>query len=298
VGKKKASGLLRRERRAGYLFALPWFVGITAFIIGPIIASFIFSFCRYEVVLPPKFIGFANYRNILWEDNLTLLSLWNTIYMVIFGVPLRIIMSLGLALLLTVEIKGSSMYRTIYYMPAIVPIVASSILWLWILDPANGILNWFLSLIRIRGPAWLGSTEWSKPSMILMGLWSSGVNMIILIAGLKNIPNVFYEVAEIDGASFWSKFIHITLPLLTPTLFFLTIVEVIGTMQIFTQSYIMTNGGPADSTLFYVFYLFNNAFSFFRMGYASALSWILFMIIFVVTLVQFLGGKYWVHYEI
>lgn len=296
--RKKISKSLQKEHQAGYLFALPWFIGFAAFTIGPIIASLVLSFTRYEVILPAKFIGLTNYKSILWEDNLAHLALWNTVYMIIFGVPLQIIVALGIALLLNMDIKGMSVYRTIYYMPAIVPIVASSLLWIWILDPMNGILNWLLSLIGIAGPGWIGSEVWSKPSMVLMQLWASGATMIILLAGLKGIPTVFYEGAEIDGANFWSKFIHITLPLLTPTLFFVTIIGIIAGMQIFTQAYIMTGGGPADSTLFYVFYLYNNAFSFFRMGYASALSWILFVIVFIITVVQLRIARYWVHYEI
>lgn len=296
--KKKISKSLQKEHQAGYLFALPWFIGFAAFTIGPIIASLILSFSRYEVILPAKFIGLTNYKSILWEDPLAHLALWNTLYMIIFGVPLQIIVALGMALLLNMEIKGMSVYRTIYYMPAIVPIVASSLLWIWILDPMNGILNWLLSLIGIVGPGWISSQAWSKPSIILMQLWASGATMVILLAGLKGIPRVFYEGAEIDGANFWSKFIHITLPLLTPSLFFVTIIGIIAGMQMFTQAYIMTGGGPADSTLFYVFYLYNNAFSFFRMGYASALSWILFVIIFIITLVQLRIARYWVHYEI
>lgn len=296
--RKKISKLLRTEHRAGYLFALPWFIGIVLFVIGPIIASLVLSFSRYEVILPAKFVGLANYKKILFDDQVAHIALWNTLYMVIFGVPLRIIMALGLALILNMKAKGLSAYRTIYYMPAIVPIVASSLLWMWMFDPINGILNWVLASVGIRGPAWLASRVWSKPSIILMGLWASGANMIILLAGLKNVPAVFYEAAEIDGASFLSKFTRITLPLLTPTIFFLAIVEVIAMTQIFAQAYIMTNGGPADSTLFYIFYLYNNAFSYFRMGYASALSWILFVIIFVITLVQLRMARHWVHYEV
>jgi len=216
----------------------------------------------------------------------------------VLGVPLGMAVSLGVAMLLNARVKGMAFYRTIYYLPAIVPAVASSILWIWVLNPQFGLVNVALQrLFGIAGPQWLQSELWSKPSILLMGLWGAGAGMIIWLAGLKGIPETLYEAAEIDGAGKCAAFRHVTLPMLSPYIFFNLIMGVIGTFQIFTQAYIMTSGGPVDSTLFYAYYLFNNAFRYFKMGYASALAWILFLIILALTLVQLRLGKRWVYYE-
>jgi len=216
----------------------------------------------------------------------------------VLGVPLGMAVSLGVAMLLNARVKGMAFYRTIYYLPAIVPAVASSILWIWVLNPQFGLVNVALQrLFGITGPQWLQSELWSKPSILLMGLWGAGAGMIIWLAGLKGIPETLYEAAEIDGAGGWAAFRHVTIPMLSPYIFFNLIMGVIGTFQIFTQAYIMTGGGPVDSTLFYVYYLFNNAFRYFKMGYASALAWILFVIILALTLLQLRLGKRWVYYE-
>lgn len=289
------SRLRRREARAGYFFISPWLIGFSLFSIGPIIISLILSFSHYSVIMPPRFCGVQNYYE-LPKDPLFWKSLYNTAYMTVLGIPPGVFIAFAVALFLNMKVKGMACYRTIYYLPAIVPIVASSILWMWILAPRYGILNSALSIVHIKGPPWLGSETWSKPAIILMGCWGAGASMILYLAGLQGIPQQLYEAAQIDGANWWHQFWKITLPLMTPVLFFNVVMGVIGSMQIFTQAYIMTAGGPVDSTLFYVYYLFNNAFAYFRMGYACSLSWVLFVIILVITLLQLRMARYWVYY--
>ncbi|MFA6107124.1 MAG: extracellular solute-binding protein [Candidatus Latescibacterota bacterium] len=292
--------LWRSESLAGYLFAAPWIAGFALLTAGPVAVSAVYSFCRYDVLHPARFVGLENYRRLLTDDPLFWRSLANTAYMML-GVPLGMAAGLGIALLLAREIRGMRVYRTVYYLPAIVPMVASSILWIWVLNPEVGLVNALLRTLGIADPPnWLQSASWllgSKSAIILMGLWSAGSSMIVWLAGLKGIPRHLYEAAEIDGAGPWGRFLHVTLPMLSPYIFFNLIMGIIGTMQVFTQAYIMTQGGPDDSTLFYAYYLFNSAFRYFQMGYASALAWILFVVILLLTLVQLKLAPRWVHYE-
>ena len=292
--------LWRRESLAGFAFVSPWLLGLFLLTAGPILVSVVYSFCRYDVLHPAEFVGLENYARLFGDDPLFWKSLANTAFMTL-GVPLGMAVGLGIAMLLNTEVRGMRIYRTVFYLPAIVPMVASAILWVWILNPEMGLVN---SLLRIAGvadpPNWLQSSSWllgSKSAIILMGLWSAGSGMIIWLAGLKGIPQHLYEAAEIDGAGPWLRFCHVTMPMLSPYIFFNLIMGIIGTMQIFTQAYIMTEGGPDDSTMFYAYYLFNNAFRYFKMGYASALAWILFLIILVLTLIQLKVAPRWVHYE-
>ena len=292
---KPATAAGRAEHAAGFLFASPWLIGFTVFTVGPIIASIILSFCRYDVLHSPQFVGIGNYRDMM-HDPLFWKSLGNTWYMVL-GVPLGMAMGLGVAILLNTRVRGLAGYRTAYYLPAIVPTVASSILWMWVLNPQYGLINVGLKeTAGVSGPEWLTDPGWAKPSIILMGLWAAGQGMIIWLAGLKGVPQQLYEAAELDGAGPIRQFIHVTLPMLSPYIFFNLIMGIIGTFQIFNQAYIMTQGGPVDSTLFYVYYLFNNGFRYFKMGYASALAWALFLLILVLTLVQLKLAPRWVHY--
>lgn len=291
---------INKELFAGYTFAAPWFIGFFLFIAGPIIVSIILSFCQYDVLHPAKYVGLKNYRVLFTEDRLFWKSLWNTVYMVL-SVPLSMVIGLAIAMFLNSEIKGMAVYRTLFYLPAIVPSVASSVLWIWVLNPQNGLINANLGFIfkwlGVMPPSWLQSENWSKPALILMLLWGSGSTMIIWLAGLKGIPTSLYEAAEVDGAGSVSKFFNITLPMLSPYIFFNLVMGIIGTFQIFNQMYIMTGGGPADSTLSYVFHLFNNAFRYLKMGYASSMAWILFIIILILTLINFKIAPKWVHYE-
>jgi multiple sugar transport system permease protein len=292
----RAKGYFRREYYAGYLFASPWMLGFVVFGGGPILFSLVMSFCEYDVFSPPKFVGMKNYVTMFTDDPLFAKSLWNTLYMAM-GIPLGMGVSLGIAMLLSYEIRGMAVYRTFFYLPAIMPAVAASILWIWIFNPEQGILNVLLGKIGVAGPGWLQNQNWSKPALILMGLWSAGGGMIVWLAGLKGIPIHLYEAARLDGASRFRQFWHITLPMLSPYIFFNVIMGLIGTFQIFTQAFIMTQGGPVDSTLFYAFALFNNAFRYMKMGYASALAWVLFGIVLVLTMIQIRLAPRWVHYE-
>ena len=304
--------IFRGEAGAGISFASPWFIGFAIFTLGPILVSIVFSLCDYDVLHPPRYVGLQNYHDqlavsfthaantgklqISAHDPLFWKSLWNTVYMMI-GIPLGMAAGLIVALLLNVKIKGMSVYRTIFYLPAIVPAVASSILWLWVLNPQSGAINCILGALHMGKPPWLTDPMWSKPSIILMGLWGAGSGMIIWLAGLQGIPESLYEAARIDGAGAWRCFKHVTMPMLSPYIFFNLIMGVIGTLQVFTQAFIITQGGPVDSTLFYVYNLFNHAFRYFHMGTASALAWILFVVILALTLVQLKLAPRWVHYE-
>ncbi len=290
------SRYFRSQWRGGWLCASPWIIGFIALTGGPILFSIIISFCDYDILNPARFIGFANYRWMFTHDPLFWKSIWNTAFMVI-GIPLGMALSLAIALLLNLEIRGVAVWRSFYYLPSIVPAVASSILWIWIFNPHAGLLNSILAAFGIHGPNWLQDEHTSKPALILMGLWSAGGGMIIWLAGLKGISTSYYEAAALDGAGAWARFRHITLPMLSPYIFFNVIMGLIGTLQIFTQAFIMTQGGPVDSTLFYAYHLFNNAFRFLQMGYASALGWFLFLAVFGLTLLQLKLSKRWVHYE-
>ncbi|HUW60469.1 MAG TPA: extracellular solute-binding protein [Candidatus Bathyarchaeia archaeon] len=292
----QAHGFFRHEYHAGYLFASPWFLGFLVFGGGPILFSLIMSFCEYDVFSPPRFVGFKNYVHMFTDDPLFTKSLGNTLFMAL-GIPLGMTVGLGIAMLLNYEIKGMAVYRTFFYLPAIMPAVAASILWMWIFNPQQGILNALLARAGIDGPAWLLDARWAKPALILMGLWGAGGGMIVWLAGLKGIPKHLYEAAAIDGAGPVRRFWNITVPMLSPYIFFNLIMGLIGTFQIFTQAYIMTNGGPVDSTLFYAYALFNNAFRYMRMGYAAAMAWVLFAIVLALTAIQLKLAPRWVHYE-
>jgi multiple sugar transport system permease protein len=298
-----------RESVAGFLFASPWILGFLVFTAGPIVASILLSFTEYDVLHPARYVGGANYVELVTRDPVFWKALGNTAFMAL-GVPVGMAVSLGIALLLNANVKGMAVYRTIFYLPAIVPVVASSVLWIWVFNPDGGLLNTGLRFLGLEGVLsafakgigaaglyWLQEERLAKPALILMTLWGAGSSMIIWLAGLKGIPKHLYEAAEMDGAGRWSRFVHITLPMLSPYIFFNLIMGVIGTFQIFTQAYIMTQGGPADATLFYVYYLFNSGFQYFRMGYASAMAWILFAIILALTLIQFRLAPRWVHYD-
>ncbi len=286
-----------REAKYFYLFISPWLIGLIVFTAGPIIAAMALSLTDYSVIMDTEFVGLRNYVEMFSLDQLFWTSLGNTVYYTLLSVPLSMLTALCLALLLNQKVKGMAVFRTIFYLPSIVPVVAMAIIWIWMLQPRFGLVNLFLGLFGIRGPEWLGDPRWSKPALILMSLWGSGGSMIIYLAGLQGIPQQLYEAAELDGANVFQRFAHITLPMLTPTLFFTLIMGIIGSFQTFTQAYIMTGGGPVNSTLFYVLYLYRQAFEYFRMGYASAMAWVLFVVIFVLTLLIVGSGKHWVYYE-
>jgi multiple sugar transport system permease protein len=294
---RRPLSLRQREAIAGMLFASPWLFGLCAFILLPLVQSFWYSFTTYDILHPARFNGLSNYTDLV-HDPLASQAFGNTLYITVIGVPIGILMALGMALLLNQDVRGISLYRTLFYLPAVAPLVASSLLWLWVLNGNYGLINMLLSELNILGPNWFNDPAWAKPAIILMITWgSAGATMIILLAGLKNIPLTLYEAARVDGASSLSQFRHITLPLLSPSLFFVVIVGVINAFQVFTQAYVATQGGPLNATLFYVYDLFNNAFGYFKMGYASAMGWLLFLVILAITLIQFRVARLWVFYE-
>ena len=287
-----------REAISFYLFILPWTIGFLAFIFGPIVASFVLSFSRYDIISSPRFVGLDNFAELV-TDELFWRSLYNTLYIVVIAVPLGMVISFAVALLLNQKVRFMASYRTMYFMPSIVPAVASAALWLYLLQPQWGLINGVLEFVGIPGPGWLASEVWSKPAIIMLMVWASGGTMIIYLAGLQDIPDSLYEAAEIDGAGWGQKFRHVTLPLMTPTIFFTLVLGIIGTFQVFDVIFVLTDGmgGPLNSTLVYLIYLYRNGFNFFRMGYASAMAWILFMIILVITIIQFRMASRWVYYE-
>ncbi len=287
-----------REALSFYLFIAPWTLGFLVFMLGPILAALALGFTQYDVILPAKWVGTANFRELL-QDPLFRVSLGNTVYIVLGAVPTGMAIAFVIALLLNQKVRGMAAYRTGYFIPSIVPAVASAALWLYLLQPQWGLVNGFLDLFGIKGPTWLASTVWSKPSIIMLMVWASGGTMIIYLAGLQDIPQSLYEAASIDGASRLRQLRHVTLPLMTPTIFFTLVMGIIGTFQVFSVVFVLTDGmgGPLNSTLVYLIYVYRNAFVFFRMGYASAMSLILFLIILVLTLANFQLSHRWVYSE-
>jgi multiple sugar transport system permease protein len=282
----------------GILFALPWILGMLMFSAYPLIMSIYYSFTSYSILDSGKWVGLGNYKELM-DDSTFGISIYNTLYYTFISVPLNIAVGVGLALLLNMKIRGQGIYRTLFFIPSLVPAVATTIIWLWLLNPQFGLVNYWLEQIGISGPPWLGDEHWSKPSLILMSLWGVGQAIVIYLAGLQDIPQDYYDAAEVDGANTLSKLRHITLPLMTPVIFFNLIMGVIGTMQNFVLPYTLTNGtgSPAGSLMFYVMYLYQNAFLYLKMGYASAMAWILFLIVLVLTMLIFITQKRWVHYQ-
>lgn len=295
--KTKMGPMAKKEELYFYLCISPWIIGFLIFIAGPIFASLFFSFCNYDVVTSPDWVGIQNYKR-LFSDPLFWQSLKVTSYYSLVSVPLGIALSLIIAILLNQNIRGLAWFRTIYYMPSVISGVAVSLLWMWIFNPEFGILNFLLwKLFHIQGPAWLMSEEWVIPALIIMSLWGIGGDIVIYLAGLQGIPTELYEAAEIDGANSFNKFLNITIPMMSPVLLFTLIMGILNSFQVFTQAYVMTGGGPHYASLFYVLYIYQNAFQFFSMGYASALSWILFLIMLVLTALIFKSSPLWVYYE-
>ncbi|MEM3423946.1 MAG: sugar ABC transporter permease [Nitrososphaeria archaeon] len=283
-------------KNVGYLFILPWLIGLFAFTIGPISSSLIFSLYDYDAVTRFNFIGLENYINI-FRDPLFYKSLRNTAYYSFLGIPLSMVISLILAILLNQKIKLIGFFRSLCYLPSTLSGAAVSLLWMWVFNSDFGVLNLTLRIFGINGPKWLNSEEWVIPAFVLMGLWGIGNTVVIFLAGLQGIPDVYYEAALIDGANRWILFWKITLPLMSPTIFFTLVMGIIGSFQIFTPAYIMTNGGPNNASLFYVLHLYNNAFLYLKMGYGCALAWILFIIILALVSLIIKSTPLWVYYE-
>ena len=299
MGKKRLT-MRRKESMYGYIFVLPWIIGFLAFTAGPLAFSFMASFTNYNITSQMDFVGVNNYQGLFTEDSLFWTSLWNTLYFVIFSVPLTTIGAILLSALLNQDIPGIRFFRTLYYLPAVLSGVGVYLLWMQLLDPGTGMVNLVLSWFNIDGPNWLFDPDWTKPSLIFMKLWSVGGSMLLYLASMQGVSKSLYEAAEIDGANTWRKFINITLPMISPVIFFDVVTSLIGGFQIFQEAYVMSangEGGPANSLLFYNLYMWRQAFENFNMGYAMAMSWILFIIVFVLTMINLKLAPRWVHYE-
>ena len=280
------------------IFLFPWLVGFIGYSIYPIIISLYYSFCQYDVLQIPMYIGFNNYYEILFNDPYFWKSISNTFFYTLFRVPSNIILSLIIAISINKISRGGSIFRTAYFIPSLVSGVALSVIWMWIFNPQIGLLNLILKFFGLSEPMWLQDPSWSKPALIIMSFWSAGGGrMLIFLASLRNIPPKLYEAFKLDGGNSFQSFFHITLPMISPIIFLWSIVEVIASMQVFTEAFIMTKGGPVDSTLFYNLYLYNKAFQDFNMGYASALAWLLLIITLIITSIQFKMSKKYVYYE-
>ncbi|MEW6555831.1 MAG: sugar ABC transporter permease [Elusimicrobiota bacterium] len=274
-----------KENLTGYAFLLPNILGFLVFVFLPVFASLVLSFFEWDLFSTPVFVGVANFVKLV-KDTYFWKYLLNTLFFML-GIPVGMAVSLLFAIMMNQKIKGIVFFRTVYFMPVVSSFVACALLWRWIYNPDFGLLNGLLKMVGINGPAWLSSTTWAKPAIILMNIWKgAGYNMLLYLAALQGIPDFLYEAAEVDGADIWNKFWHITFPLLSPTHFFIIIMSVIGVFQTFGEIFMMTGGGPGGSTTTIVYYIYNNAFQWFHMGYASAISWALFALIFGATILQ------------
>ena len=289
--------LFNKKNLTIFAFTSPWVLGFLSFGIYPIIISFYYSLCQYDVLREPMFIGLENYKTILYEDAYFWKTIWNTLYYTIFRVPINIFLSLLIAILLNRTLKASGLIRATFFLPSLISGVALSVIWIWIFNPQIGLLNTILAFFGLKGPLWLQDENWSKLSLVIMSTWSiGGGRMLVFLAALQNVNPNLYEALKLDGGNDLQCFWHITLPLISPVIFLWSVVEVIASMQIFTEAFIMTKGGPLESTLFYNLYLYNQAFENFNMGYASALAWIL-LVITLITLAQFRLSKKYVYYD-
>jgi multiple sugar transport system permease protein len=288
----------RREALEGYICLAPWALGFLIWIAGPMVYSLYLSLTDSDVLSPPKFIGLGNYERAFFVDDLFWSSLSRTFYYALLVVPAGVVGSLLAAMLLNQKLRATSVYRTLYFLPHLTPSVAAALLWVWVLQPEFGLVNYSLELIGIQGPAWFGSKEWAIPALAMIALWNGigGNRMMIFLAGLQGVPQELVDAAEVDGANGWQRFRHVTLPMISPTIFFNLILGIIGALQVFTTALIATRGGPANATWFYALHIYTNAFQYFSMGYASALAWIFFVIVFVFTAFQMRVSSRWVYY--
>jgi len=291
------NSLRRDEVLTAYLFVIPTVLGLLLFSLGPVLASLAISFTKWDLLTTPQWLGLQNYT-AMFHDDLFWQALWNTAYYTLGTVPTGVVLALLLAIAMNQKVKGIVFYRTLYFLPVVSSIVAISLLWSWIYYPDYGILNHLLHGVGLPTLPWLGSTQWAMPAIIIMSIWHElGYNMVIMLAGLQGIPQELYEAAQIDGAGAWSSFLYITIPMLSPVIFFVTVLSLIGSFQVFGASYVMTKGGPLNSTLTLVYMIFREGFQYFDMGYASAIAYVLFLLILLFTLAQFNLQKFWVHYD-
>lgn len=290
------AAMRRREAIDGYLFITPWLIGFVVFVAGPMIASLTLSFMSWDLLNDPEWVGFQNYIDLA-DDRRVVISLKNTVFYTFLSVPINLCVALIAALLLNTNVRGQSFFRTAFYLPAVMPVVANAVLWFWILNPEIGLANALLDRVGLPRSQWLFDADTAKPTFILMGLWGVGNTMIIFLAGLQGIPASLYDAAHVDGANAWQRFRAVTIPMLSPVILFNLVLGVIGSFQIFTSAYLLTDGGPNNATLFSVLYLFRLGFEQFEMGYASAFAWLIFAIILVFTLFQLKFSQRWTYYE-
>ncbi|HEU5013820.1 MAG TPA: sugar ABC transporter permease [Roseiflexaceae bacterium] len=294
--RQRAGKLYRREAIEGMAMALPWILGFVLFTAGPMLASVYLGLTRWDIITSPVFVSTQNYVTLA-KDPLFLKSLGVTVSYTLWSAPIHIILGFVLASLLNAGVPGTNIFRAIYYLPSILPLVASAVLWSWILNPEFGLLNFALAHLGIQGPGWLTSEQWALPAMVIMNIQFIGITMVIMLAGLQRVPQELYEAAQLDGANGWQRLRFITLPMMSSVIFFAIIININNSFQTFTQAYVLTNGGPSNATLFYMLYLYNQAFRNFRMGYASALAMVLFLIMVTLTAIQFRMSRLWVYTE-
>lgn len=292
-GKKKgtvseySSRMRKVEARNGLLFVLPWIIGFLIFTLYPIVSSLYYSFCDYNVISTPRFVGLLNYKNLL-KDKVFIRACQNTLYMIAIGVPITTLTAVTVSVLLNnKDLRGTSWMRVVFFIPTLVPTVVGCLLWIWVMQPETGIVNTVLGYLGIRGPGWLSSPTWAKPAFILMMIWTCGNAIIIYLAGLQDVSESLYDAAKIDGANFFQQSVFISIPLIRSTILYNVVTLIIGVFQWFSEPYIMTEGGPSNATMFYSLYLYQNAFSFFKMGYASAQAWIMLLVALVIILILF-----------
>lgn len=287
---------MNTERRWALVFIAPWILGFALFTLYPVAASLFYSFCEYSVLAKPVWIGLGNYADLL-DDEVFWISLRNTAVFGLFALPLGLLSSLLLAGLLHANHVGRPFFRAVFFLPSLVPVVANAIVWMWLFNGEYGLVNAGLRVAGVQGPNWLSEPAWAMPALVLMGLWGVGHSVVIFLAAFQEVPVEMYEAAELDGASKLQQFWKVTVPLISPVLFFQFVTGIIGVLQVFAMPYIMTRGGPARATLFYSMYLFDNAFRFLRMGYACAMAWILFLIILALTFAATRISAKYVHYQ-
>jgi multiple sugar transport system permease protein len=287
-----------RDAVWGYVFLLPWIIGLIVFWLGPILMSFVLSFTQYDIISEPRFIGLANYQTAFFNDKLFWPSLLRTFEYSGIVVPVALLGALGLATLLNRGLPGTNIFRASFFVPTLTPTVALVLVWQWLLQPTVGPINYALSLVGITGPTWLASPQWALTSVILINLWASmgGNAMIIFLAGLQGVPQELYEAAALDGASGWARFRHVTFPMISPTFFFNLVLGVIGALKVFTTAFVATQGGPNYATWFFALHIFQQAFAFFKMGYGSALAWVFVVIVLIFTFIQLRMSRRWVYY--
>ena len=301
--RRRGSALARQEARAFYGFASPWILGFVLFGGGPVVAALLLSFAHWNLLTPPSWAGLANYQR-MFADPLFYRSIVNTVYFAAGSVALGVITSFLLALLLNQKVRGVGFFRTVFYLPSVVSGVATALLWVNILNPDSGLINSILRVVGIKGPGWLVDPQWAIPGLILMSVWGAGNTIVIYLAGLQGVSPTLYEAARLDGAGAWHRFWNVTIPMMSPVIFFNVVTSLIASLQAYTLVLIMTGGGrpgtaggPDNSTLMLGLYIYREAFEYFDMGYAAALSWAMFLLIGAATAVQFAFARRWVYYD-